>query len=85
MAYVWLCHKNKMSVKGNALRIVTMMSQRIKNLGFVYLSYKKKDIALTVPNTNQDWKGKWFFIIPKDPELDWAFPTVWHKTPLIGS
>lgn len=42
-------------------------------------------MAPKVPNTNRDWNRKWFFIKPKDPKIDWAFPTAWHETPLIST
>lgn len=85
VAYVQLCHKNKVYVRANALITVTKMSQHMKNFRFVYLPYKKKDMVPKVYDTNKDCKRKWFFIKPEDLELDQAFSTVWHKIILIGS
>lgn len=57
----------------------------MKSLGFVYLSYKRRDLAFDVPDMNRDWKSQWFFIGLKDLNIDWAFPNIWHKTPLTNS
>lgn len=61
------------------------MSLHMKDLGFIYLSYKRKDLALNVLDTNNDYKNKWFFINPNDLKVDWAFPTIGHKNLLINS
>lgn len=40
IAYVWLYHKSNISLKANAFRAHTKLSQRMCSLGYVYISYK---------------------------------------------
>lgn len=63
MAYIWLCHKDKLYVQVNALKTPTKMSQHMKNLGFVYLLYKRKDLTLDVLDTNRDWNRVWTILL----------------------
>lgn len=70
MACIWLCHKDKVYVKGNAMESLTKISQHMKNLGFVYRSYNMRDLTLDVPDTNKDWKNIWFFISLEGLKVD---------------
>lgn len=85
MAFIQVSYKNKVIIKANMLKTLTKMSQHMKNLGFVYLPYKQKDKEPKVSNINRYWKGRWFFIRPEHPKVDWAFLTVWHKISLINT